>query len=384
MDIKKAYYTKTKEEFDQYLNNLINSEDTIHFFLDSDNPFRYNRSAEACFNILRLYRAIWEFDSLISSFNDFDKKQIIQSFLIDEIESTNKIENIESTRHNIYTLINKLSDNDEYKIKSIANSYSLLLNNKCSDISSLQDVRNIYDSLLDGSIDENNKPDGEYFRKEKVFINDGIKDIHQGMYPEAKINSSMEELVHFYNDSQFDIVERMIISHFLIETIHPFYDGNGRLGRFMFSLGLYNATKSLSSFVISKAFSDNKSKYYHSFKIGRDIHEFGFINSYATEIIEILIEHLDKVINALKEKKNVLDSLIIKKGLSKLERKIFLFIYESTLFTNFGVNSIEIMENTSSSKRTLIYALNQFKEQDLLTETKIGKFTYYKMNIDKK
>ena len=93
---------------------------------------------------------------------------------------------------------------------------------------------------------------------------------------------------------------------------------------------------------------------------------------------------MDKVINALKEKKSVLDSLIIKKGLSKLERKIFLFISESTLVTNFGVNSIEIMENTSSSKRTLIYALNHFKEQDLLIETKIGKFTYYKMNIDKK
>lgn len=50
-----------------------------------------------------------ELDLLINLFTDFTKKQIIQSFLLDEISSTNKIENIFSTKHDIYSIINNVS-----------------------------------------------------------------------------------------------------------------------------------------------------------------------------------------------------------------------------------------------------------------------------------
>lgn len=59
--------------------------------------------------LLVLNKKILELDFIINSFTNFLKKQIIQSFIIDEIESTNKIENIFSTKHDIFKIINEVS-----------------------------------------------------------------------------------------------------------------------------------------------------------------------------------------------------------------------------------------------------------------------------------
>ena len=81
---------------------------------------------------------------------------------------------------------------------------------------------------------KNDLPDGIYFRHGDVYVANGIKNIHIGIAGEENINRLMEEFVNFYN-SKNDTLIKMILCHFMFEYIHPFYDGNGRLGRFLFS-----------------------------------------------------------------------------------------------------------------------------------------------------
>lgn len=330
--------------------------------------------------LLVLNKKILELDFIINSFTNFLKKQIIQSFIIDEIESTNKIENIFSTKHDIFKIINEASLSKEKKIISIANAYKYLLDNEGKYIKTCQDIRNIYDLVLNDAIEKNNLPDGIYFRHGDVYVANGIKNIHIGIAGEENINRLMEEFVNFYN-SKNDTLIKMILCHFMFEYIHPFYDGNGRLGRFLFLNGLFLETKSYFFFTIAMAFLHEKNKYYKALQEANDRYEFGCLNAFVESILEILINQTDLLIKKLNFEKNKLDTFKYDFKMTKLEEKILKLISEASVFSYFGVSNEEIIKETQVSKRTLISTLNKFKEKNILVDTKIGKFDYHKFNL---
>lgn len=53
------------------------------------------------------------------------KNQLINTFIVEEIKTTNKIENIHSTRHDIFSLINNVNSVNDKHIKSILQAYNL-------------------------------------------------------------------------------------------------------------------------------------------------------------------------------------------------------------------------------------------------------------------
>ncbi len=321
MSIKSKFYKLPKKEFAVYLDNLKSSPETKFFLTSTTKPYFYHPDSVINSLFLELNKAQWEFDRIMDSFSKFAKQQIIISFLLDEIESTNKIENIYSTRHDIFSVINQGKNNKDKKIVSIVNSYQLLLKSHVQIISNLIDIRKIYDNLLKGAIDKDDIPDGEFFRKGSVKITNEIRIIHQGLSGENNINVAMNEFLNLYN-SDIEIFEKMILCHFIIETIHPYYDGNGRLGRFLFSNGLFLKTKSLSAFLIAKSFSNEKSKYYEAFKKANDIHEFGSLNEFVKSIAKILINQINIASKDLLIKKQKIENMSKPLGLTKSEKII--------------------------------------------------------------
>ena len=377
MSVKSNYFKLSETDFNEYLNDLKKSSNTICLL---DGKFFFNQSIDICNMLVELNKKIIELDFIINSFTNFSKNQIIQSFIIDEIESTNRIEHIFSTKHDIFKIINDASFSKEKKIISIANAYKYLLENKEINVKSCQDIRNIYDIVLKDAIDKNDLPDGVYFRHGPVYITDGIKNIHIGIIGEENINKYMEEFVNLYN-SYNDIFIKMILCHFILEYVHPFYDGNGRIGRFLFSSELFKETKNYFSFTISASLLHEKNKYYKAFKEANDKYEFGCLNTYVETILKILINQTDILIKELYLKKNQLSNFKNNFKMTKSENKIFKLISEASIFSYFGVSNEEIIKETKVSKRTLISTLNKFKENNILVDTKIGKFDYHKFNI---
>jgi Fic family protein len=79
------------------------------------------------------------------------------------------------------------------------------------------------------------------------------------------VNSLMGDLESFLNNDQIDVpaLIRIAIAHSQFETIHPFLDGNGRVGRLMITLYLVNeGILEKPLLYLSQYFENNKDLYY--------------------------------------------------------------------------------------------------------------------------
>ncbi len=374
MSVKTNYFKMEKQEFEDYLNRLKKTEGSIQLL---DDKCFYYPSLDIMYRIIGMYKQVAELNSLIGSFSAFSKRQIVQSFLISEIESTNKIENVYSTRHDIFSVISEASASKDKKIISISNTYKELLNTKGRKIESIQDIRNLYDTVIKDAIGKEDMPDGILFRKGPVVVTNGIKPIHVGVAKEENIIPSMEEFVRLYN-SDLEIFTRMILCHYLFEHIHPFYDGNGRFGRFLFSNGVYLSTGSCFAFLISSAFANEKNRYYKAFEKAEDRYEFGCLNEYVETMLEILSDQMENTIQSLRKDKEKVDNLIESPMMPKSERMIYRLICEASVFSDYGVSNEEIMTETGVSKRTLMYCLDDLKKRKTIEDTKIGKYSFHR------
>lgn len=378
MSVKSNYFKMDKQDFEIYLNHLKDNAETIHIM---DGSYFYYPSSDITNQIVELNKRMLELDSIIDSFSDFAKNQIVQSFLLSEIEATNKIENVYSTRHDIFSVISRASLSKDKKVISISKTYKQLLDSKGTKIETLEDIRKLYDIVMSGAIEDSDLPDGVYFRKKPVYVTNGIKTIHSGVLKEENINRYMTEFISLYN-SNYESYIKMILCHYMFEHIHPFYDGNGRFGRFLFSNGLYLSTKSYFSFLISFSFGQEKSKYYKAFEEADDRYEFGCLNDYVETILKILLNQIEVKIHDLKMDKEKVDSVLIPYEMQKSEKMIYHLICEASIFSEFGVSNEEIMRETGLSKRTLMYCLDDLKTKNVIEDIKIGKYSFHRMKRD--
>ena len=176
-----------------------------------------------------------------------------------------------------------------------------------------------------------------------------------------------------------DTFLKAILSHFLFEYIHPFYDGNGRMGRFLLSARIYKETKSYLSFLISKIINSDKQAYYLSFKKAESIHEFSSVNEYVFSFSRLLLDGFKKELAKVREKKKQIDSIKAADDLTKSEKKVYSILKEGTYLSEFGTRLDTLIEEAHVIRRSCLYALSDFKEKGWKETNKFGKWAYYRL-----
>lgn len=196
---------------------------------------------------------------------------LIRSLVIDEVVCSNELEGVYSTRRQINELLETMpvdsSRLSHRRFRELARLYLELSDDAHVLPQTPEDIRHIYDRIMSGEDLGEDAPDGALFRKGEVsIIGDGGRVIHQGISPESRIISALSQMISLASSPDIPGTYRAAASHFIFEYAHPFYDGNGRTGRYLLALYLSQSLSTLTALSLSRVIAENRNPYYRAFR----------------------------------------------------------------------------------------------------------------------
>lgn len=106
------------------------------------------------------------------------------------------------------------------------------------------------------------KSPGQYKVEQNYIGNSYGKDISYVPIAPELLPEGMENLFRFLKESTWPILVKTALMHLEFEALHPFMDGNGRIGRMLITLFLWREKMiSAPHFYISGFFEEHKSQY---------------------------------------------------------------------------------------------------------------------------
>lgn len=201
----------------------------------------------------------------------------IHDAVSEEMLATNEMEGVRSTRKEIEAAVaaaqksKSEGDAEKTRFSEFAKLYLNLTDRNVELPKTLEDIRDIYDKIALDEIDDKDRPDGELFRKGDVEVQGPHGTvIHSGVSGEARISALLAQMMDLARSEAVPFLQRAIASHFLFEYIHPFYDGNGRTGKYLLALYLSHDLTLPTVLSLSRTIAENKNEYYRAFTEAED------------------------------------------------------------------------------------------------------------------
>ena len=394
-ELKKLYY-KDEAEYAAEYERRFHSEDTVHLDFEIKNkPAFFVETTE----VLRLALKIAQMDRDVSELSrKLPEIAIIQysrKCLIDEIVLANNIEGVHSSRKEIGEALDLLEEQSREKKKhtrfeGLVHKYQKLMSQEEIPLSTCRDIRDLYDEVFLEEVveeDPDHRPDGEIFRKdaEHVYGTTG-KVLHTGVYPEKKIIDCMERALNFLNGDSTEKLYRACIFHYLLEYIHPFYDGNGRLGRLILSYCISQTLEPLLAYRISETIKENIRAYYKAFEACNDRLNLGDLTPFLLMQMGMIYESLAELKESLLKKSTQLKRyqqmiLSLPGGRNKNGYNLYYLLIQAALFSEEGIPTPVLKEKLEiKSPTTFKKLIDQIPEELLVTRTK-NRTKYYELNL---
>lgn len=354
----------------------------------AEHPTFYCYTEEVALLQERILSGMVECLSVIQKISDVSMSQFYQNRLIEEIKCSNDIEGVRSTRREILAAFAVTErERSSYRLGSIVSKYMKIIQGECLPLRNSLDVRMLFDQFLSDEIardDGNNLPDGKVFRKESVdIISATQKTIHRGVYPETKIIQMMDRALTLLQDKTIPFLIRIAIFHYLFGYIHPFYDGNGRMDRFITSYLLAKKLHPAVALQVSILIKQYRKAYYDLFShTDADINR-GDLTPFILGALEFIERAISSTSETLCEKqillskqKERLQQTEIWKNAGKTMKSVLEMLLQSAVFSGYGITVKEIMETLHVSENTVYNQLRKLPPALLFVNQTIRPYRY--------
>ena len=280
---------------------------------------------------------------------------------------------IEGTRTNIEDALNEQSNLDPEKRDDWqeVHNYVQAMNYAVGELKTLplsnRLIKNTHKTLLSKGRGEHKSP-GE-FRTSQNWIG-GINLADAVFIPPAheELPELLSDLEFFLNNTDIRLPHliKIAIAHYQFETMHPFLDGNGRIGRLLISLYLvYSGILQKPLLYLSDFFEKNKTLYYDNLTFVRTKNSLAQWIKYFLEGVSRTAKNSSQTLKNIIDLKTDLErnKLIT---LGKRTKKAVDFLY--FLFRKPVVTGAEVQRATNLSAKAANGLIDAFIELGILKE----------------
>ena len=298
---------------------------------------------------------------------------LINAVTINEAKDSSAIENIVTTHDDIYKVLTESGYKEENAKEVVDYRNAIWLGYEQIKKDGYINTNTIV--KIQGTIEHNNAGIRKLPGTELKNSITG-ETIYTPPQSEQEIRTYLKNLEDFINNNEDDIdpLIKVCLIHYQFESIHPFYDGNGRTGRILNILYLVlNNLIDSPILYLSKYINKTKQEYYKLFNEVRNNNNFEDWILYILKGIEITsketITLIEKIQNEMKNYKEEFRSKLPKIYSKELLESLFYEVYTKISYIEKACNVTRL---TASSY------LNQLEEVGLLESEKVGRERLYK------
>lgn len=300
-----------------------------------------------------------------------DQKMLVNAIILKEAKDSSEIENIITSTDELYVALNssisKISSETKEVVsyrRSIMMGYEILSR---QGFIKVNDIISIQKDLI-----QNNA--GLRSTSGTVLKNDQTGEI---VYtpPQSldEINALLSNFIRFYNDGELrNGVSPLIwlgILHYQFESIHPFYDGNGRTGRILNILYLImNDLLEIPILYLSSYIIHHKNEYY---RLLNQLNKGGDWESWILFMLKAIEETSKSIMNQIKNINNLLFETIDE--VKTLAPKIYSKEFVELLFEQPYSKVEYVVERLGVERKAASRYLNKLESVGILEKKKVGK-----------
>lgn len=201
--------------------------------------------------------------------------------------------------------------------------------------------------------------------------------------PSEMIPHEMELFINWYNatNKSSNLLGRAAVAHVYFESIHPFEDGNGRLGRVIVEKALSQAVSQPVLIAVSKFIEKNKKEYYSELaRCNRTLEIQPWVEFFATMIIQAQEDSM-KLLQFLLKKSQLLTSLGGRIN-PRQEKALLRMLAEGPDGFVGGLSAEKYIAITQAPRATATRDLNDLVDKGALQKVGELRYTRYWLNFD--
>lgn len=301
-----------------------------------------------------------------------NQAMLINAVVLQEAKDSSEIENIITTQDELYRALTT-TGRQPIEVKEVINYRKAIFTG--FDIIQEQGFLRLKDiETIQKTIVENNA--GIRSMAGTVLKNDKTGEIvYTPPQEKDEILDLLGNFLEHFNLKQTDLhpLINLSILHYQFESIHPFYDGNGRTGRILNILYLIiNEFLDIPILYLSSYINRNKSDYY---KLLNKVNNNDEWEEYILYILKAIEETSQNTVNKINLIKNLLDKTVeeAKEKATKIYRKelIELLFEQPYSKIDYVVKRLKVERKAASRY------LKKLEEIGILRSRKIGRETIY-------